>query len=399
MGFDALITSTRETKQVKVWPLLFFLLVALESCAPIFRQAPGLSGSPAAPPVKIVPGPPTRPFFMGFTLWPADLSAQGLRTAEEFADAHGDIVALMFVGGIPWPEAFDGKAFSKDVQDKLSYHAPAGKKLFLSISPLDKNRRGLAPYWGDRENLSLPTPWDKEPLNSPKVKKAFLNFVLRAVQTLRPDFLAIGVESNVLLTREPARWRQLKELHRDTYRAVKKAHPGLPVFFTTDVLHYKRLSLESKGTEQEREVADLMRYSDLFAMSVYPHMSQEVPRPIPSNFFDFAKVFRKPIAVAESGMTSRNVLLRSYGTMLYGSEADQRQFTELLLQSAERDGYDFVINFASTDSDKLVDQLPPRLQDPARLWAFTGMQSSDGRAKPALGVWEGYFKAKLVRVW
>jgi len=336
---------------------------------------------------------------MGFTLWPADLSAWGWQMAEEFAGSHGDMVALMFVGGLPWPEALEGKAFSKDVQSKMSYRAPGGKKLFLSLSPLNKDRRGLAPYWGERENLPLPKPWDKEPLDSPRVKRAFLNFVLRSVQALQPDYLAIGVESNVLLTREPAKWRQLKELHRDTYRGVKKAHPSLPVFFTTDVLHYKKMTLEAKGTDQEREVADLMRFSDLFAMSIYPHMSREVPAPVPASFFEFARRFKKPIAVAESGMTSRNVLLRSYGTTLHGSEADQRRFTELLLQTAARDGYDFVINFATTDFEKLVDQLPVRLQDLARIWAFTGMQSSDGRAKPALGVWEGYFKAKLVRVW
>lgn len=399
MRFETLLPSARGGKRAGGLFLLFVLSVVLAGCVPSFRKAPESVDAPAPPEVAVVPGPPTRPFFMGFTLWPADLTQQGLQRAEEFLGAHGDMVALTFGGGIPWPEALEGKAFSKDVQNEMSYRPPAGKKLFLSISPLNKDRRGLAPYWGERQNLPLPTPWDKEPLDSPRVKKAFLNFVLRSVQTLQPDFLAIGVESNVLLTRAPAQWRQLKELHRDTYRAVKKAHPALPVFFTTEVLHYKRLTLEAKGTDQEREVADLMRYSDLFAMSVYPHMSRELPRPIPANFFDFATRLKKPIAVAESGMTSQNVLLRSYGTTLQGSEADQRQFTELLLQNAARDGYDFVINFATTDSDKLVEQLPPRLQDLARIWAFTGLQHSDGRGKPALGVWEGYFRAKLLRVW
>src|SRR2546429_257010 len=82
----------------------------------------------------------------------------------------------------------------------------------------------------------LPPPWDKEPLNSPRVKRAFLNFVLRAIENMRPDYLAIGVESNMLLSRDQSKWRQLKELHRDTYMAVKKVHRSLPVFFTAEVL-------------------------------------------------------------------------------------------------------------------------------------------------------------------
>jgi arabinogalactan endo-1,4-beta-galactosidase len=276
----------------------------------------------------------------------------------------------------------------------MSYRPPVGKKLFLSISPLNKDRRDLAPYWGDAENQPLPKPWDKEPINSPRVKRAYLNFALRAVDTMRPDFLAIGVESNILLSRDLNKWRQLKELHRDTYAAVKKAHKGLPVFFTTDVLHFKRLTRDAKGSDQEKEVADMMRYSDRFAMSLYPHMSPEVPRPVPGSFLDFATRFKKPIVVSESGMTSRNVDLKSYGTTLHGSDADQQQFTELLLKTAARDNYEFVINFSTTDSERLVARLRPPLDDLARIWAYTGMQTSDKRAKPASTVWDGFFRAK-----
>jgi arabinogalactan endo-1,4-beta-galactosidase len=231
-------------------------------------------------------------------------------------------------------------------------------------------------------------------LNSPRVKKAFLNFVLRAVDAMHPDYLAIGVESNMLLSRNQAKWQQLKELQRDTYTAIKKVHRMLPVFFTTEVLHYKGLTRDSKGTDQEKEVADMMRSSDLFAMSLYPHMSAEMPRVIPANFLEFAKRFKKGIAVAESGMTSRNVEIKSYATMLYGSEADQAQFAEFLLKTAARDNYEFVINFATTDSDRLVAQLRPPLADLARIWAFIGMQTSDRRPKPASAVWDGFLRAK-----
>jgi hypothetical protein len=381
----------------------FVLLLQLTACAGDgfmggARSPAGPPPAPAAPspptPLPEYRGPAARPFLMGFTQWPADLTDEGIATAREYAEAHGDIVALMFIGGIPWPEALDGKPFSKDVQDNMSYRPPAGKKLFLSISPLNKDKRDLAPYWGERENQPLPQPWDKEPLNSPRVKKAFLNFALRTIDIMHPNYLAIGVESNVLLSRNRAKWQQLKELHRDTYTALKKVHRSLPIFFTTEVLQYKRLTHDSKGTDQEKEVADMMRYSDLFAMSLYPHMSPEVPRVMPSNFLEFAGRFKKGIAVAESGMTSRNVELKSYATTLFGSEADQAQFTEYLLKTAARDNYEFVINFATTDSDRLVARLRPQMADLAKIWAYIGMQTSDRRPKPASAVWEGYLRAK-----
>lgn len=390
------------------WPVFLGFLLSLSACAPgglieTLRRATAQTetrsqSKPPPAPLPVYRGPVTRPFLMGFTRWPADLTEEGVAMAREYAHAHGDIVSVMFIGGIPWPEALEGKPFSKDVQANMSYRPPQGKKLFLSISPLNKDRRELAPYWGETDNQPLPRPWSGEPLNSPRVKRAYFNFILRAIQTMRPDYLAIGVESNMLLSRNASKWRQLKELHRDTYMAVKKAHGTLPVFFTTELLHYKRLTRDAKGTPQEKEVAELMRHSDLFAMSFYPHMSREVPRTLPSNFLDFAKRFNKGIAVAESGMTSRNVELKSYNTILFGSDADQTQFTDFLLKTATRDSYEFVINFATTDSDRLVGRLPPPLADLARIWAYIGMQTSDGQPKPASAVWNGFLQAKHERV-
>lgn len=380
--------------------LALAILIHLASCGeglfePARPSTPRVPiAPPPAPPLPEYRGPATRSFLMGFTRWPADLTRDGVAIAEEYAYAHGDIVSVTFIGGIPWSEALDNKPYPQDVQDNLNYRPPPGKKLFLSISPLDKDRRGLAPYWGETDNQPLLPPWNREALNSARVKRAYLNFVLRAIDTMRPDFLAIGVESNVLLSRNPDKWLQLKELHRETYLAVKKLYKTLPVFFTTDVLHYKRLVRDAKGSQQEKEVMDLMRYSDLFAMSVYPHMSLEVGRPVPANFLDFATRFKRPVAVAESGMSSQDVDMRSYSTMLRGSDADQYQFTELLLRTAARDYYEFVINFASTDFERLVARLQPPGDDLARIWAYTGMQTSGKRPKPASAVWDGYLRAK-----
>lgn len=378
---------------------LFFIFMlaaamAIAGCDTAEVVAPRVAVPPSSVEMR---GPATRPFLMGFTLWPADLSLEGLVTAQKFAYAHGDIVSLTFLGGIPWPEALNGKEFSQDVRDNLAYRPPEGKKLLLAISPLDKNRKSLAPYWGEKENLALPQPWGKESLNSPRVKKAFLSFVLRCVQALHPDYLAIGMEANVLLSRDPSKWKQFKDLYRDTYAGVKKANPGLPVFFTTDILHYKKLARDAKGADQQKEVAELMGTSDIFAMSVYPHMGLDVPRPLPPDFFDFATRFKKPVAVSDSGMTSRTVALRTYGIELAGSDAAQTQFTKLLLATAARDGYEFVINFATTDSEKLVARLRSPVDDLARIWAFTGLQTSDKIPKPALAIWDSYWKARYER--
>ena len=66
---------------------------------------------------------------------------------------------------------------------------------------------------------------------------------------------------------------------------------------------------------------------------------------------------------------------QNHGATIRSSEAEQVQFTEYLLKTAARDGYEFVINFATTDSDRLVARLRPPLDDLARIWAYTGMQN------------------------
>jgi hypothetical protein len=83
--------------------------------------------------------------------------------------------------------------------------------------------------------------------------------------------------------------------------------------------------------------------------------------------------------------------------ILSGSDADQQQFTELLLKTALRDRYEFVINFATTDFERLVARLRPPQDDIARIWVFTGMQTSDKRPKPALALWDAYLRARVVR--
>ena len=55
------------------------------------------------------PGAGTRPFLLGFTRWPDDLTLEGFLTAQDFAHQHGGIVSVMFIGGVPWPELLDGK--------------------------------------------------------------------------------------------------------------------------------------------------------------------------------------------------------------------------------------------------------------------------------------------------
>jgi hypothetical protein len=325
---------------------------------------------------------------MGFTRWPSDLTEAGVRRASDFAHAHGDLVSVMVIGGLPWPEALAGAPFSADVTQTLSYRPPGGQAVFLSISPLDMTRRALAPYWGERDNQPLPAPWAGRAFDHPDVVKAFVAFCLRAVDLARPAVLAVGVEDNILLTTDPKAWPALKRLHRaprgqeGALDAAGLLHDGgepLPG-------HTK----EAKRSLQEAEVADLMRDSDLFALSVYPFMSLDTPRPTPDDFLDFAPRLGKPVAISESGMTSRDVRLDTI--KLRGSD-EQRRWVDLLLRTAARDRYRS--SQLRRPTPRARGALAQPTADLARIWSYTGMQTERAK-KPALAAWDRWFAATLV---
>lgn len=348
------------------------------------------------PTVSGLPPQPRRGFRLGTTLWPPDLTMEAVNRVEAFVAQNCDLAAPMLLGGVPWPEAFAGTPFADNVAQKLSYRPPPGHKLLVSLEPTDLGRKRLARYMGDEDNQPLPAPWNRLGFGAPEVQTAFANYALRVVDAMRPDWLAIGIESNLLLHNSPDAWSDYKAFHRHAYRAVKQRHPELPVCFTIEALHMLGLSDGADPVRQRAEVLDLMDANDFLAFSIYPHMTYQVPRPLPDDFFDFARDLSRdaggrPMAIAESGYPSRDV--RVMGLTLFGSYADQRRHMDLLLQTAERDSFEFVVNFAGIDFDRLTDRLSGNIRDLALIWTYTGLETSDGAAKPALEVWRSWFNA------
>ncbi len=339
--------------------------------------------------------PESRPFRMGFTRWPSDLTLEAVTDCQKFVEDHGDIVSVMFMGGIPWTEALEGKPYSADVQANLAYRPPKGKQVFLSISALGTDRKSLCPYWGDKDNMPLPEEWSHRDFDDPKVIQAYTRFALDSVDRMKPEYLAIVIEANILLSKDKARWPKFKVFYHQVYRAVKAKHPTLPVFFTTEVSHYLRLQPEDKGVDQAGEIKQLMEDSDVFAMSLYPYMAGEMPRPLRSDQLAFALSFKKPIAISESGMLTRDVRLPTYKVTLTGSEEEQVEFFNTVFGRAAADRYRFVINFASTDYERLTAKLPAAVAELASIWQYTGIRRSDGVPKPGQKPWDAWLARPL----
>jgi|Deesub1362A_J573_1020465.scaffolds.fasta_scaffold03379_4 hypothetical protein len=333
-----------------------------------------------------------RPFAMGFNRWPSDLTQEAVEEMYAFIAQHGDLILHHLDNGVPWPEALQGAPFSQHLREDWASSraaAPPGHLVFVAITPLNTDRDGLARYHGEQDNMPLPKPWDGLPLNHPDVKKAYLNYASRVVEYYQPDYLAIGIEVNMLAMKMPDSWDAYLELHRETYQALKARYPHLPIFATFTYHHMRGDQEEADPAAQRAAVSALMPYSDLLGLSVYPYswVFSETRR-LPEDYFDLALQFDKPIAITETGMPSQPF---SAFLIRYDFQAqDQRAYLEFLLRAAAELDFEFVVNWAPIDFEPMLKHFPPGLRDLGRYWAYTGLQRSDGCPKPALAIWDAY---------
>jgi hypothetical protein len=330
---------------------------------------------------------------MGFTPWPVDFNQAGVERTYAFIEAHANLVAHHFDGGIPWDEAAANAEFPRHLKNDWEIRrsrTPRGSKVFVAVTPLNFGRDGLALAWTNRgDNQRLSRAWRSAKLNDPDVVDAYTNYVRRVIAYFSPDYLAIGIEANLVISNAPHLWNDYAALHAEVYRRIKRDHPRLPVFATVQYEHLRGIEADSKKNlkYQMPGVATLMKSSDILALSTYRYGTVH-PNPMGPRYFDVAKSFGKPIAIAESGAMSQGT--RIFGMRLPASEADQTRFVSGLLQHATRNRFPFVVNWVAIDFEPGLKRLPRSVREIAKAWVYTGLQTSAGQAKPALKVWDAY---------
>src|SRR5436190_12135866 len=78
-----------------------------------------------------------RPFRMGFTAFPPDVTAQAIEQTRQFVRTNADLIAH-HIEGVPWAEALRDEAFPKELmsdRETKRSMTPPGAKVYLAISP------------------------------------------------------------------------------------------------------------------------------------------------------------------------------------------------------------------------------------------------------------------------
>jgi hypothetical protein len=353
-----------------------------------------------------------RPFRLGFTPFPAELptsDGQALAETYQLLRDNADLIAHHFDDGIPWPEALAGGGFESyhpNLQADWAFRrsmSPAGHQVYVATTPISISRNQLAPYRGAEPDtpLDLIGPqWANADFDSEIVKTAFLNHAVTAIEFFRPDYLAIGIEVNLLKNLSPELWPAYLALHRDTWSELRARYPSLPIFVSITAADMLEGLTDADFDQQRDALADLEPYMDLIGISFYPFLSSLGTGPVPRDVFQqIDQLSKKPKAIVETGLPAQFQSLQiSPGDPAFvidGTSEAQQDFIRALLTEAQRYQFRFVVNFIAQDYDALC--IAIECLEWQRLWQDTGLWDENGLPRPALSVWRENLERHVIK--
>lgn len=342
----------------------------------------------------------TRTYHLGFTPFPYELNSAAVDWVYSHIESDADMISHAFDNGIPWVEAYSNAAFSQHIMDDWNLRkskARANQAVYIQTTPISFDRTQLASYRGTQDDMPLPQPWDTMSFNNPMVKQAYLNYCKRLIDFFQPTYISIGIEVNGLFENRSTKWEAYLELQKDTYLALKQAYPSLNVGVSVMGLYlFSEYAVSTKSSQQQTQLPRILQYSDYFGISLYPYQTVYAANSIPQDMFSrlAAVAGGKRIAITETGYIADTVHF-SFITM-NGTDEKQREYIELLLNSADKYKFLFVNNFILRDYDHLTAALGMQKDDLFIAWQDTGLYDESGIARPALTVWRDRLRKKKI---
>jgi len=284
----------------------------------------------------------------------------------------------------PWEDFLPGGSISKATADTTRTETELlnqykNLKRFYAIDPTDSSvqRSRIA---------NLPAGIDPQKgFLDPKIQEAFLAYTAYVVSNYKPDYLAIGVEINMLYERSPDQFNAFVALYHKAYDVAKAASPNIKVFptFQLEDLEGTFGTIHPPHWEAIDPFRDKM---DALAISTYPFLAQirSTSDIAPDYYSQLKQHFSGEILISETGYASAPV----DGQVLVGTEEDQQAFLNRILTDAEQNGFSMVVwsaaldpSFASVGSNAVFKDI--------------GLRHSDGSNKLAWTTWEQWSRRPL----
>lgn len=343
----------------------------------------------------------TRTFYLGFTPFPYAISQEAVDFTYEKIAADADIINHHFDNGVPWIEAENNDPFHINITNDWQFRknsTPAGHKIYVSVTPINFFRTGLANYRATEEDMELPAPWNTYSFNDEPVKKAYLNYCKRIIEFFEPDFFNMAIEANLLYFNNSPLWNDYLELHEYIYAELKSEYPDLPIFCSVVGAHMLPNTFTGNNYLALRAATlQLLDHSDLYALSLYPYLTAYLGNPYPDNMLtELFSISTKPLAIAETGYVAQTFSIDVEGGKLtiVSDQNKQEKYMNDLLKACTKRKANFVINFVVRDYDDLWEAIgsPTGV---AIAWRDSGLYDEDGNERKALTTWKNYLKKPL----
>lgn len=319
---------------------------------------------------------------LGFSTLPPERTMEAYIGTFATAAQYADIVLIQRAP--PWEDFLPGASISRTTADNTLTEKALLKQyrdlsLFYAIDPTDGavQRTRIA---------NLPSGiTQEEGFKDRKLRDAFIAYVTYVARNYQPEYLALGVEVNMLYDRNPDQFDAFLELYREAYAQAKATSPNTKVFPT-----FQLEDLEGnfgRVHPPQWEMLELFDgQMDVLAISTYPYRTEL--RSASELRVDYYAQLRDrwegEIVISETAHASAPV----EGQISIGSEEDQQVFLERILSDAEEHGFSAVIWFAALDPSFAS-------QGTALVFRDIGLRRSDGSNKLAWSTWEEWARRPL----
>jgi len=266
--------------------------------------------------------------------FPYDLSIESMKNVAAIVNSTSSVYTVQLDNGIPWQEALDGAPFPKNFQRDLRNRKNAirpGQQIYLAIAPLQDDRTSWASAF---DGQKAPGWVSKEHQINDRIRKAYVNYVLRVIEYFEPQYINIGVEAGDAAHKDVKKWQSLAPLFIETLETIKNKHSKLQAGLSWSL----PLLMQGKTLTYSTQVISA---SDYVGISFYPYMGQfyekiggvDLPPP-PQQWREplvwLKKNVNKPIAICETGYSSSTVSDSRYGLSMASNANHQAAYVSRL---------------------------------------------------------------------
>lgn len=366
------------------------LMLALAGCE---SEGPGSGTSPLGPSPQPAPAPtpsPTaspipasRSWRMGFSTAPPRPTVAAVVQGVDTWSARAELSLVH--EELPWADLLAGMTpaaiLARDKVELVSYLRSKGLRFALMLDLTN----GLA-----REAEAPALVRAGRSLTEPAVQALARSYALEVETTLRPDWLGLAAETNLIRQiAPPALYQAVKSVTGGTEAALAAAGARSMRFVSVQAeAAWGRLGGNGSFVGIAEDLADFP-FTKALGISSYPYLAYSDPGEIPPDYYSRIKgASGLPVIVTEGGWTSADL------GKIVSSPAKQATYFaahSALLDSVQATGY-FQLLFADLDLAAFPAPQPASLP----VFAALGLTNADFVPKPALAQWDALFARRWI---